>query len=133
MALVKKINIKLAASLMIVFSLCVVVFHLLILSGMIPNNLMGGGRLNNASQMVLLAVVSIIINLAIITIVGIKGGYIKPFLSNRVVNALLWLLIVVFTLNTLGNLLSKTTLETILFTPLTFISAILCYRMVIER
>lgn len=133
MELVKKISIKFAVNLMMVLLSCVVIFHFLILAGVIPYNMVVGGRLENASQMVFFEIVSVIINLAIIAVVAIKAGYIKPFLSNRVVTALLWLLVALFTLNTLGNIFSKTTLETIIFTPLTLVSAVLCYRLVIER
>lgn len=133
MELVKKISIKFAVNLMMVLLSCVVIFHFLILAGVIPYNMVVGGRLENASQMVFFEIVSVIINLAIIAVVAIKAGYIKPFLSNRVVTALLWLLVALFTLNTLDNIFSKTTLETIIFTPLTLVSAVLCYRLVIER
>ena len=132
MEIIKKIDVKFAATLMIVLLSCVVVFHLLVLSGIIPYNVVWSGRLESISQMYLFETVSITINLAVIAIMGIKGGYIKPFIPKRVVTFLLWILVILFTLNTVGNMFSKTTLETILFTPLTLISAILCYRMIIE-
>ncbi|MCF6268271.1 MAG: hypothetical protein L3J41_01010 [Melioribacteraceae bacterium] len=36
-------------------------------------------------------------------------------------------------INTIGNLFSNNFWEMIIFTPLTFISAILCYRMAVEK
>lgn len=88
--------------------------------------------MESVSQMYLLETVSIIISLMIIAIVGMKGGFIKPLLPQRVITFLLWFLVVLFTLNTIGNLLAETTLETILFTPVTLTSVFLCYRMAIE-
>ena len=132
MEVIKIINIRFAANLMLVMLSCVVVFHLLVLSGAIPYNFVWGGRLESTSQMYSFEVVSIIINLVVIAIVGMKVEYIKPFIPKRAVTFLLWGLAILFALNTVGNIFSKTTLETILFTPFTLISAVLCYRMAIE-
>ena len=133
MQAIRKIDIKLAASMMMAFLSCVVVFHLLVLSGVVPYDLVWGGRLENATQMYVFETVSITINLAIIVVVGIKGGYIKPFLPSNVVTFLLWVLAILFALNTVGNLFAESKVEMILFTPLTLISAVLFYRMAIER
>ncbi|MDD3061065.1 MAG: hypothetical protein PHW94_09030 [Sulfurimonas sp.] len=132
MEVIKKINIQFAATLMLVIFSCVVVFHLLVLSGAIPYSIVWGGRLESASQIYLFEAVSITINLVVIASVGINAGYIKPFIPKRSVTFLLWALVILFALNTVGNIFSKTTLETILFTPLTLISSVLCYRMAIE-
>ena len=132
MEVIKKINIQFAGTVMLVMLSCVVVFHLLVLSGAIPYSVVWGGRLESTSQMYLFGAVSITINLAVIATVGIKVGYIKPFIPKRAVTFLLWALAILFALNTVGNIFSKNTLETILFTPLTLISSVLCYRMAIE-
>jgi hypothetical protein len=132
MEVIKKINIQFAGTLMLVMLSCVVVFHLLVLSGAIPYSVVWGGRLESISQMYLFEAVSITINLAVIATVGMKMGYIKPFMPKMAVTFLLWALAILFALNTVGNLFSQTTLETILFTPLTLISSVLCYRMAIE-
>ena len=133
METIKRISIRIAASLMLLMLSCVVVFHLFVLSGAIPYSVVWGGRLENASQMYLFEAVSITVNLAVIAIVGMKAGYIKPFIPKRVVTFLLWILVILFALNTLGNIFSKNALEVVLFTPLTLISTILCYRMAIDN
>ncbi|MDH4275809.1 MAG: hypothetical protein OEW08_12300 [Gammaproteobacteria bacterium] len=133
MKIIRRISIQLAATLMLVILLCVVVFHLLVIVGAIPYSIVWGGRLESASQMYLFETVSITINLTVIAIVGMKVGYLKAFIPERAIIVLLWVLTILFALNTLGNIFSKTTLETFLFTPLTFISSVLCYRLAIER
>ena len=133
MNIIRRIDVKFAAKVLTTLWSCVVAFHLLVLTVVIPYHLVWGGRLESASQMHLLETVSIIIGIMIIVVVGMKGRLIKPSLPQRVITFLLWLLVILFTLNTIGNLLSKTSLETILFTPITFISVILCYRMATER
>ena len=119
-------------TIMALFS-CVIVFHLLVLSGVLPYNIVWGGRLENATQMHVFEAVSLMINLVVIVVVGIKGGYIKPFLPAKLVNFLLWVFAILLALNTLGNLFAETMLEMVLFTPLTFISTVLFYRMAIEK
>jgi predicted anti-sigma-YlaC factor YlaD len=130
---IKKIDIKLAAGIVMALLSVIVVFHLLVLSGVIPYNIVWGGRLESAAQMYVLETVSLAVILAVILVVAIKGGYIKPFLPPKVVTILLWLLTALFALNTVGNLFAESTVETMLFTPITLISAVLLFRMAIER
>ncbi len=133
MRIVKKISMKMATNTVMALLSCVVVFHLLILVGVIPYAIVWGGRLESASQMYVFEAVSLAINLGMMLVIGVKGGYVKPCLSHGVVRAILWVLVILFLLNTVGNLFSLSTLESIVFTPLTLVSALLCYRMVIEE
>ncbi len=128
----KKIDIKLASGVMMALLSCAVVFHFLVLVGVFPHNIVWGGRLEGAIQLYIFETVSLILNLAVVFVVGIKGGYIKPFLPNKVVTSSLWILVVLFSLNTVGNLFADSKLEMLLFTPLTLLSTILFYRMAIE-
>jgi hypothetical protein len=76
--------------------------------------------------------ISLAINIALIIVIVVKGNYIKPIVNPKVVKGVLWALTLLFALNTLGNMLSLSTLEAILFTPMTAIASILCCRMAIE-
>lgn len=76
--------------------------------------------------------ISIIVNCLLIVLILIKGRMINPGISPRFVNSLLWIFVLLFVLNTLGNLTSKTSVETMVATPLTFIFALLCLRIVTE-
>lgn len=133
MELLKKINMKIAAHAMIMLNLCFVLFHILIIARIIPYNIVWGGRLENVSQMYVFETVSLTINLAIAAVIGVKIGYIKPYISEKVVRIILWGLVMLFSLNTVGNLVSINSLEAILFTPITIIAAILCCRLAIEK
>jgi len=108
------------------------VFHLFVLSGVVPYSIVWGGRLESTIQIYLFETISLAVTLAVIILAGIKGKFIKPYLPSKVVNFLLWVLAVLFAFNTIGNLFAESNLEMIIFTPLTFISAILFYRMAIE-
>lgn len=111
----------------------IVGFHFLILTQIIPYDIVWGGKLQNIDQMRVFELVSISVNALIIMIIALRAKYLKWNVSVKVLNVFLWIFVAIFSLNTLGNLFAETTTETLIFTPLTFISAILCYRIVIER
>lgn len=109
------------------------VFHLLVLLGIIPFNIVWGGRLENADQMYIFESFSLTINLAVLWIVGMRVNYIPTIINNKVITAFLWLLVILFSLNTVGNLFSLNSLEAILFTPVTFVAAIFCCRLAVDH
>lgn len=110
----------------------VIIFHALVLLRIIPFDIVWAGRLKSVEEMYVFESVSILINCLLIFIILIKGSLIKSRIPIKIINGLLWLFVVLFALNTLGNLTSESNLETYAATPLTFILAILCWRIAIE-
>lgn len=110
----------------------VIIFHALVLLRIIPFDIVWAGRLKSVEEMYVFESVSILINCLLIFIVLIKGSLIKSRIPIKIINGLLWFFVVLFALNTLGNLTSESNLETYIATPLTFILAILCWRIAIE-
>ncbi|MEQ9375550.1 MAG: hypothetical protein RIG68_10240 [Imperialibacter sp.] len=131
--MLKKINFKLAVHAMIALLSLVLVYHLIIITGLIPYEATWGGRLQNREQMLRFETVSIVVNLFILTVILIKGGYLKLKLPAIVLKVLLWAFAVLFALNTVGNLASTSVLELIIFTPLTAAAAVFCARLAVER
>lgn len=115
---------------MLIILAMVVVFHLLVLAQVLPYTIVWGGRFESAAQMQRFEVISVVINLFMIFIVLLKGQYINLAVRVKWINGILWGMVLLFALNTIGNLLSASTMETILFTPVTFLSALLCLRIV---
>ncbi|MCB0699180.1 MAG: hypothetical protein H6551_09835 [Chitinophagales bacterium] len=107
-------------------------YHLLIIAQVVPFDAIWGGRLTNEEEMYRFEMVSIILNIVILMVIAIKGGYIRRIKPNRTIRVLLWLLVVLYIFNTIGNILSTNILEAAIFTPITLISALLCWRMAIE-
>ncbi|MFS4492187.1 hypothetical protein [Maribacter sp. 2308TA10-17] len=91
--------------------IAVILFHLCILLKVIPYEITWGGRLTNDTEMYIFETFSIGLNLILGLAVLIKGKLIKPFLSIKVVNVVLWIFLVLFVLNTVGNLFAKTNFE----------------------
>lgn len=108
----------------------VMIFHLSILTQIVPYDIVWAGKLKTKQEMYVFESVSILINSILITTLLIKGNYLKINISHKIINAILWIHVVLFSLNTLGNLTAKTMFEKAVFTPLTFVSAILIFIIV---
>lgn len=128
----RKISLKLAAISLAVIVAVVICFHLIVVSGIIPYTIVWGGRLENRSQMLIFEGVSIAVNGFILWLTAQRANWLSTRLSPKLVSLLFWTLAILFMLNTVGNLLAKASLETYLFTPLTFISALLCIRLALK-
>lgn len=117
---------------MLVLLSALLVYHLLIITQVIPYDITWGGRLKSEQEMYRFEAVSIVLNIIIILIIAIKGGYIKKLAPNKLIKILLWLLVVLYALNTLGNIFSTNIIEAIVFTPMTLLFAVLCARLALE-
>lgn len=113
-----------ALKFMIGLLVVVVLFHFSILFQIIPYTIVWAGKLNTANEMYAFEATSIAVNLFLILILALKGHYIKHSIPEKWLNGILWFFVVVFALNTIGNLFAKTVFEKVVFTPLTLISAI---------
>lgn len=109
---------------MLGFLLAVIIFHLCIVAKIIPYEITWGGRLQNDSEMYVFETISIMINLFLGFVLLMKGGYIKGYFRQKTVNIILWIFLILFILNTIGNILAKTNFEKS-FAVLTLIFAIL--------
>jgi hypothetical protein len=110
-----------------------VLFHLLILTEVIPFNLVWGGRLKNASEMVKFETVSIVMNLLMLAIVGIRAGFLKVKINYSITRLVFLAMGFLFLLNTAGNVLSHNALEKMLFTPVTFLLSIFSFRLAFSK
>ncbi len=115
-----------AIKIMLGLLLIVIFFHLLIMIKVIPYEIAWGGRLQNIEQMYMFEALSILINLSLLFILLMKGRYIKSQLREKTLSIVLWFFLILFILNTVGNLFAKTHLEK-LFALLTLIFAFLIW------
>jgi hypothetical protein len=111
----------------------VVLFHLLIIFGVIPFSIVWGGRISSSDEMLRFEMVSIGMNLLLLLIISIKARWIRLRIHHLVLKIVLWLMTILFLLNTVGNLLSQNDLEKLIFTPLTFILMIFSFRLAISQ
>ena len=118
--------------LLILLSL-VLIFHFLVILKIIPYNIVWAGKIENDAQMNLFESISILINFILLTAILVKGNILRLKINRIIIQVILYLFVVIFALNTVGNLFAKMSLETYIFGPLTFISAFLCLRIALEK
>ena len=128
----KLISQKKAIIVMKTLLVTLIVFHTLVLTKIIPYATVWAGKINSDTEMKKLEEISICLTVIALLILVVKGGCIRHKITDKIVNSIIWTLVVFFSLNTIGNLFAKTKFELYFFTPLTFISAILCLRIVME-
>lgn len=107
-----------------------VIFHLLILSQIIPHDKVWGGRLESVEEMQAFEIFSIIINLFMLLVFGIKYIQLQRGKRTIVIDILIWVFAAFFALNTMGNLFAESMLELILDGVVTLLSAVLCFIIV---
>lgn len=117
---------------LIILSL-VVLFHLCVLVGFIPPEIVWGGRISDRSELVKMEIISVLINLLMLQIVMVRAGYFKIKINPMIIKIALWAMAILFLLNTIGNIFSKNDFERIAFTPLTLLLAFLCFRLAINK
>jgi hypothetical protein len=100
--------------------------------GIIPFEIVWGGRLTDSAQMIQFEIVSITLNLVMLVTVAIRSEHLNVNINKKIITVALWIMVGLFLLNTIGNLLSSNALEKILFTPLTILLAILSWRLAIR-
>ncbi len=111
----------------------VIVFHFLVLTGIVPFEIVWGGRIKDSSEMEVFEAFSITLNLLMLFIIGIKSGFIKLSLNPTIIKISLWLMFVLFFVNTMGNLFSINQWEKIIFTPITIVLAVFSLRLALSN
>jgi hypothetical protein len=118
--------------LMLLLLSLVTVFHLSIVVKLIPYDIAWGGRLKTDREMFIFEAISVFINLFLIFVLLIKGSYVKVQVNGKVINTVLWVFFIMFILNTIGNILAKTTFEK-MFAVLTFLSAVFIWKILMKK
>jgi len=93
------------------FLFLIILFHLCIILKIIPYDITWGGRLTNDTEMYIFETISILLNVFLSWVLLMKGNFVKYRFSNQVLNVILWIFFIIFTLNTIGNMFAKTFLE----------------------
>ncbi|MGI8892194.1 MAG: hypothetical protein ACR2GN_01915 [Bacteroidia bacterium] len=112
----------------LIISLSIIVFfHLFVLTGVIPFEMVWGGRLNNREEMIQFEIISIVINIIMLLVVLARAGIIGAGIKQGIIRVALWLMFILFLLNTVGNIFSDNELEKLIFTPVTIILAVFSF------
>jgi len=89
----------------------VILFHLCIITKIVPYDIAWGGRLTNDTEMYVFETISILINTFLSWVLLMKDNFVTYKFPNRVVHVILWIFFALFILNTIGNIFAKTLFE----------------------
>lgn len=118
----------------VIYSICclAIIVHLLVIVNILPSKYVWGGKIKDSSSSVILSLIAILINAILLLIVFVKlKAKAKPVLSTIIKGVLLFYALL-YALNTIGNLLAESTIETLVFTPLTLLLSVACFRLIIK-
>lgn len=112
-------------------------FHLAVLLGIAfldyaPLDYLWGGRMQNEQELLSYELVSLLIVAVCILLVLIRAGRLGEPSLQGIAGVGMWVLFLLFLLNTVGNILAKTMLEKS-FALITLLLALLCLRMALEK
>jgi hypothetical protein len=99
----------------------IVVFHVLVVSGVLPKTIVWGGRISDPARVVRAEIGSTALLLIAAAIVVLRWRSLANGSPNIVAAVGTWVLVALFTVNTVGNLFAKTLFERVIFTPLTLL------------
>lgn len=108
-------------------------YHLAALAGLVPLDMVWGGKLQSRDELLVMELVSLLINLLLLLLVYVRTATASRFKSHVVLTVLCWVLVALFTFNTLGNLVAVNKWETILFTPVTAMLAYAFARLALNK
>jgi len=108
----------------------VILLHLGILFQLIPYDIVWAGKIDSLEAMYLLETVSLILNGTLMLVLYLKLKHLKQAMPTPVVDVILWIYVVIFGLNSLGNLFAQTLFELIFGTLFTLVMMYLCWVVV---
>ena len=129
----KIISLKLAGNLSIAIMALLMIFHILMLSGLLPSDIVWGGHQTGAESMQQMELASLAITCFFLFIIMLKMNYIPFKIHKNVITIVLWLMFAWFLLNIIGNLAAATVLEKAIFTPISIVLMLLILRLAIEK
>ena len=108
------------------------IFQGLILLNIIPHNIVWGGQLNEENYKEI-SLFSIIIICLFMAIIAIKMKFIKSNILDKLGTIGAWIIFIYLILNTVGNIASASSVESIIFTPITIIMSIFALVLALSK
>ena len=129
----KLISARLAGNILLAALGLLFVFHVLVLLGVLPAEIVWGGMIQGGqTNLIALETVALVMTLLFMLIVAARIGYIQVGRLSGAVKAGVWLIFIFLLLNTLGNLASGVSFENLIAAPITIILALCALRLAIE-
>lgn len=111
------------ARIMAVVLLAITLMHLLVIGGVIPYEYVGGGRYPDLTAARVGEVFAALVSALFAGVAAARGRWLhRP--GDRSLRVLLWIMAILFAVNTLGNLAAVTTVEMVVAAPVTALLAV---------
>lgn len=124
---------KVATRGLILILSAIIMYHFMIIFQMVPADLVSSSVYMYDTDMYMIEGSSILMNIFFIFIVMVKTKILHINIPEKIVNGILWLMVVMFTLNTVGNILFGNDSIKFVFTPITFILGYLSFVLILEK
>jgi hypothetical protein len=125
----KRYSEKIQISIFLFLLIVIIVFHSFVLLGIIPFDIVWGGKLKNQSEMISLERISLFITILML-MVGLLRAKIITIGNHPIkISVMLYTMSILFGLNSIGNLLADTNFEKFVFTPLTLLLSLLSWQL----
>ena len=125
------ISIELAGYILLIILGLLIIFHILIVVGIVPYNIVWAGKIKSKKELLLMESISLFISVMAMIIVGSKTKNLIFIEDPTIVNIGMWILLALFIFNTIGNLTAKNPIEKYGFGTLTILISFLLLRIVI--
>lgn len=125
------ISIELAGYILLIILGLLIIFHILIVVGIVPYNIVWAGKIKSKKELLLMESISLFISVMAMIIVGSKTKNLIFIEDPTIVNIGMWILLALFIINTIGNLTAKSPIEKYGFGTLTILISFLVLRIVI--
>lgn len=126
------ITIKQSFRIFLLITTFALVYHLLIITQVVDYKNAWGGQLTNVDQMYVFETFSILSQIIFTFIAYVKSNAQKGTRAYQYSKIVVFLIALLFLLNTFGNLMAIEIFERIVFTPLTFLSSVFLLRIALE-
>ena len=130
----KVLSARLAGNILLVAFGLLVVFHVLILLGLLPSNIIWGGLAAGApASLPTLEGVAFLVTVLFMILIAAKLDYVRAgrFRTAAIIGVLF--VFAYLALNTVGNLISAVSFENLILAPVTLILALCALRLAIEK
>lgn len=125
----KTLSEKIAIYGMLVILTPMIIFHVLVICGIIPYEIVWGGRITSQSEMVVFETISIVALSLMVFVITVYAGLLKVNMHRAVMRVSLGLMTGLFFMNTAGNMQSLNQWEKLVFTPVTFLLFLFSFRL----
>jgi len=119
---------QLAKNALLTILALVTLFHILALLTIIPHTVVWAGKFNSYKEVLPFEIFSLVINLSFILLVS----YRVRNDASKAGRIGMWMMFILFALNTVGNFFAETDIEKYAGIPLTFLLAVLSLRLALK-